>query len=260
VAAVIYGEAKLLERRATLLREAERDIRTLEPFVADQPDVVWAIWHFHEEAGDRRKALEFARRWLEKSGSPGAANYCVIDLYQQEHFKEALACLDQRRRPDALPDLMRAIVLVELDRERVLEEFQKAQRKLPGNELEDWTDILLLLGRREDALAIYRALPDPTSTISIDRHEFEKAKYQFGRGKLSEEGFIATAGEHRWRQSIAHRKIGLFRLAGGDRVAAREHFQKGARYCTGLDPFWCRMFLSRMNKDPGWPSWISPKK
>jgi tetratricopeptide (TPR) repeat protein len=82
IAAFIYQEAGLREKRAGVLREAERDVRALEPVLDDLPTAFFPTWLFYEHTGERGKALKVARRALERSRSPLAASLCAIDLYR----------------------------------------------------------------------------------------------------------------------------------------------------------------------------------
>jgi len=132
--------------------------------------------------------------------------------------------------------------------------------KLPPNLKEDWAYVLLLLGKKEEALVIYRKAVFKPAPAYGEWNEFYEAQVQFLRGELSEEEYLARAGVSRARQTSARCDIGLFRLATGDRRGAREHFRQGARWAGGTTVLWCQMFLSRMEKDDKWPPWIPVKK
>src|SRR5262249_6822024 len=160
------------------LKEAERDVKALETFIDDLPTIVWPVWWYYEEIKDRDQALKVAQRMFRASGSPLAANYCVIDLYHLGGFGEALDCIDQRRQPDLLGDVLRLFVLVELadnGPRRAREEYEKATRNPPEDLLGQWRDLLLLLGEKEQVLAIIQKL---------DRTD--EAEWEYYRGKLSE--------------------------------------------------------------------------
>jgi tetratricopeptide (TPR) repeat protein len=151
VAAGIYQEVKLTEQRAAVLKEAAKDARALEPF-AELPTPAWSMWLYFEEMGETGKALDVVRRSLDRSGNPIAAFYCAESLYRQGRFPEALKCFDQRRQAEVAGDITRAFVLAELpDGPRLaLDESNKLARKYPE---QGWAvDILLLLGRKEQAL------------------------------------------------------------------------------------------------------------
>jgi hypothetical protein len=257
IAAVIYEEANLPDERAAVLANAKRDVRVLEPFLDDLPAVFFTVWFFYERTGDRENALRVARRSLDRSGSQLAANICVLDLYQLGRFEDALQCLDRPQQTDFSGDMMRVFVLAELPDgpRRALREFEKSTGS-PPQIARHRTYLLLLLGQREQAVANLVKLSQPPGSQAKASAELELA-----RGELSEEKFLAQAGTSRMARSDAHLYMGLFRLAGGDRVGARKHFHEGARPCWGYSNFWCQMFLTRLEKEPTtWPPWIPVKK
>jgi tetratricopeptide (TPR) repeat protein len=254
VAAGIYQEAKLPERQKAALKEAERDVKALETFIDDVPTVVWPAWWYYEEINDRDKALKVAQRMFKASGSPLVANYCAIDLYHLGRFDEALDYIDQRRQSDLLGDIMRPFVVAELadnGPHRALEAYEKATRNLPEDSLGLWIDLLLLLGKREEVLPIIQKL-----------NRTDEAEWEYYRGKLSEDEYLAKAGASHIGKTGAHYHIGMLRLATGDREGARKHFEKirGNRTCCSTPYLFSQMFLSRMDKDPKWPPRIQLKK
>jgi serine/threonine protein kinase len=254
IAAGIYQEAKLPDKQKAELARAERDVKALETFVDDLPTVVWPAWWYYEEINESDKALNVAQRMFKASGSPLAANYCVIDLYHLGRFDDALGCIDHRRQPDLLGDILRPFVLVELadnGPRRALEEYEKATRDRPGDLLEEWKELLLLLGEKEQVLAIIQKL-----------NRTHEAEWEFYQGKLSEDEYLAKAGASHIQKTGAHYHIGMLRLATGDREGARKHFEKirGNRTCCSTPFLFSQMFLSRMKKDPDWPKRIQLKK
>src|SRR5262249_24374634 len=127
-AAGIYQQANLPDKRAAVLRDAKREVRELEPFIENTPTAFPAAWYYYEEIRDRDMGLKVARRALERSGSPLAAVYCVIELSLQVRFEEALQCLEQPRQTTPLAAMMRAIVLAEIGldgRRRALQEIEQ---------------------------------------------------------------------------------------------------------------------------------------
>jgi tetratricopeptide (TPR) repeat protein len=264
VAAGIYKDAKLAERRREVLLEAAKDVQALEPFI-ELPNPAWIMWLYFEEIEDTGKALDVARRSLVRSKTPMAAFYCVVSLYGQGRFSEAVECLDQRRRADMPGDVARAFVLAELpDGPRLaLEECNQLAIKYPqdGWELLFRSDALLLLGRKEQALATRQRFRAPLA-LSQDWKEFYEAMRGFGCGELSEDTYLAKAGASRWKQCLAHYGTGLSRLAEADRSGARKHFQEAVGTRATWSYYWgfsC-MFLSRLDSDPKWPPWIPVKK
>jgi hypothetical protein len=263
VAAGIYQEAKLPEKRAAVLQEAERHVPALEHFVDDVPDVVWPVYFFYREIGDSDKALKVVQRSFDRSKSPLAANFCSVELYLQGRFAEGVKCLDQRRHADFVGDIFRAFNLAELPggRDLLLQEYEKRTATQRENEIWVWQVVLMFMGKKEQAVALCK-VPAQNSNQSPDQGDWTLAWAQFASGELTEEKYITKAGSSRNRQVEAHFYIGLVRLATGDRVIAREHFHEvlGNRKIYQVAYWWTRMFLSRMEKDPTWPPWIPVKK
>jgi serine/threonine protein kinase len=264
VAAGIYQQRQLPKERAAVLQEGARDVQALEPFI-DLPNSAFVMWLYFEQIGDRRKAVNVARRSLARSGGSIAAFYGAASVYQQGKFADALRLVDQRRQPDLAGDVMRVFLMAELPNgpRLALDEYQRFARRYPqeGLPMRTTGEALLFLGRKEEALAILRRVPPPFA-FSQEWRSFYEARRQFERGQLSETAYVAKAGVSRWKRLHAHYELGLFRLAEGDRVGARDHFQKAVG--TGavwIDPWaWSRMFLSRLENDRKWPPWIPVKK
>jgi hypothetical protein len=264
VAACIYQEVKLPEKRRAVLEEAARDVRALQPFI-ELPNPVWIMWQYFDDIGDPCKALEVARRSLNLSGSPNAALYSVVSLYRQGRFTEASKCLDQRRQADLVGDVTRAFLMTELPNgpRLAVGEYDKLARSYPGEvwELRYRSYLLMFLGKKEQARASLQRFRLPSAHCQ-EWKEFYEAMRQFGRGELSEEKYLAKASASRWQQCLAHYEIGLCRLADGDRVGARDHFYKAvnARAIWLYQWPWSLMFLNRLENDPKWPPWIPAKQ
>jgi serine/threonine protein kinase len=260
VAAGIYQERKLPDLRKEVLDEAVRDVRGLESSI-ELPNPAYAMWLYFEEIGDRDKALDVGRRWLEKSKGPQAAFYCVSSLYRQGEYAEALNCLAQRHQVDMSGDLMRAFLLAELPDgpRQALDEYRIFADKYADQDWQpQWSGyLMLLLGKKEQAQECFREFRLPFAH-SQEWKDFYTAMRQFGCGELSEDGYLAKAGLSRWKQVYAHHQIGLQRLASGDRAGARSHFQKAVATRTIWFYVWAwsQMFLSRLESDPKWPPWI----
>jgi tetratricopeptide (TPR) repeat protein len=260
-AAGIYQDAGLHEKRTEVLAKAAQQVRALEPFMGlHNPDYI--LWHYYEATGEPAKALEFSRRSLNQSGNSVAAVNCVLTLYRQGQFSEALKCLDQRRQADLIGDTTRVFVLAELanDTSQAVAEYDTLARKYPQVNIQYLGQLLLFLGKKDQALAHFRKFHPPFD-YSPEWKEFYEAMRQYGCGELSEERYLATAGASRWKQCYAHFDIAMFRLADGDREGAKEHFAKvvNTRAIWPIQWPWSVMFLSRLENDPAWPKWIPPK-
>jgi serine/threonine protein kinase len=266
VAAGIYREANILDKRDAVREDLKRDVQALEPFLDDIPNVGWPEWFYYEEIGDRNESLKIAQRMFESSGSPLAANYCVIDLYHLGRFEKALQFVDRRKQTDVFGDIMRPMILAELHgKPRALQEYKKMTRDLPEDALWVWRDVPLFLGEKESAVSIFQHPPRTQGQQSRDvraQKEFQEAESRFARGEISDDMLLAKAGISHLRRVEAYHYLGLFRLATGDRDGAREFFLKarGNRPCWTFSYLFCQMFLIRMEKDQNWPRWVQPNK
>jgi tetratricopeptide (TPR) repeat protein len=250
-------------RRTEVLEDAARDVRALEPFVG-LPNPTFVTFLYFATIGDTDKAIELTRRVFERTGDPMAAMYCAGRLYRQGRFAEALKLLDQRRRAEEQGDIMRVFLLAELpDRPRpTTEEYLTFARTYSPTGLSARAKgvALLLLGRKQQAMEELRGAP-AMFALSQDWKAFYKAMRQYDCGELSDDALLASAGSSRLKKCTANYEIGLFRLAEGDRAAARDHFQKAAR-TRALWMYiwdWSQMFLDRLQDDPKWPPWIPVK-
>ena len=264
VLAALYAEAKFANPRMAVLQEAEQDIQALKPFNA-LPGVWWEVWTFYEVTGDTDRALDVVRRALEASGAPLAAWCAALQLYRQSRLTEARQCLERGRESDLPGDLLRVLILAESpDGQRLaLEEYDELCRKYRLEGLNGYygSNIAMLLGKKELAPAALEKFGTHSGAKSETTKGFRKAVAQFVRGMLSEDNFLAKAGNSRFNQLVAHYESGISHLAAGDRKSAREHFRKAVatRALWGYDYNWVAAFHCRLEKDPTWPPWIPLK-
>jgi hypothetical protein len=141
-------------------------------------------------------------------------------------------------------------------------EFQKLDKMYlqEGWQARTKGEILLFLGKKEQALKTIRAVRSPHA-MSQDWAQFYEAMRQFDSREISEDAYLAKAGSSRWKQFHVHYQTALFRLADGDRTAARDHFQTAVdTRAVWIYPWvWSKMFLRRLQDDPKWPPWIALK-
>jgi serine/threonine protein kinase len=259
-AANIYKQAHLPEKARAVMADAERDVEALEPYIG-LSNPAWMMWQYYYDNGNAAKALEVARRSLERTQTPTVGFYCAISLYLQGQIKESWQTLDRLPRNSIISAVTWAFLVAELPDgpRRVAEESERLARKYTHEvwELRYRAHLLLFAGKKEQALALLRNWRRPYAHAS-EWKEFYEAMRRFGAGEISEKEYLEAAGVSRWKQCLAYTEAGLFRLADGDRVAARKHFQ------TAVDTYaiwefqwtWALMFLDRLNKDPQWPPWI----
>jgi serine/threonine protein kinase len=263
-AAAFYQQAKLQEKRQAVLERAAHDVQALGPYLG-QANPTWMMWQYDDDTNNAAKALEIARRALDRSPGPVPAFYCAVSHYRKGEFEEAFQCLNRRRQMELIGDITRCFVLAELPKgpQRAFEAYEEMARKYPHEvaELAQPGYVLLLLGRKEHAQESYKGFRGRFVSSPLWK-DFYEAMGQFSRGEISEDAYLAKAGRSRWQQCLAHMAIGLCRLADGDRSAARDHFSRAiqTRAIWLFEWNWCEMLLSRLEQDPHWPSWIPLKK
>jgi tetratricopeptide (TPR) repeat protein len=257
VAAPLYEEAHKSEKRLALLRNAAQDVRALEPSIG-RPAAIWMIWQYYIDVGDVEEALNVTRRSFRKSQGSMPAFYCATTLYLRGEFAEALRYLDQRQPQDMVGDILRFFVLAELPDgpRRVRKELDIFASKHSGTPAPP----LLLLGDKTEAqVAIRRTTSRPGISQSLKAN---LALRQFSNGETSEAAYLASVAGQRDNECHAHFYIGLFRLAEGNRSAAKNHFTKAVQ-THSIASFPCGfslMFLTRLQTNPNWPPWIPVRK
>ena len=264
LAAAVYREAKLPEKRRVTLNQAAGDVRALEPYI-EFSGPAWMIWQYYHDMGESARAIEVARRLPVRSESTIAV-MCAVSLYREGRFREVMNFLDDRQHPSIIANVTRAFVLAELPDfglQRARDTCDNLAQTYPNAtwERQYRGQLLLFLGNKEKALAAFRGFRPPF-VESESWKKFFEAMRRFCCGQLSEEDYLAQAGQSRWKQGLAHFDIGLFRLADGDRPGARDHFDKAVNtyIIWEFQWTWSLMFQSRLQHDPNWPPWIPSKK
>jgi tetratricopeptide (TPR) repeat protein len=257
-AAALYPEARKPDERIALLRDAARDVQALEPSIG-RPSGIWMIWRYYIESGSTDEALSAARRSFRQSQGSISAFCCATSLYMRGEFEEALRYLDQRRPQDAAGNMLRLFVMAELPDgvRRVHEGFDGSARNYWGARVAS----LLLLGDKSDAQEAIRRTPPPP-TISKPTTDAGIALRRFSNGEISESEYLASVAGDRRLECNAHFYVGLFRLAEGNRSAAKDHFAKAVQthVMASFNHSYSLMFLTRSQTDPNWPPWIPVKK
>src|SRR5262249_16832458 len=148
------------------------------------------------------KALEVARRSFDRTGNPLAAFYCLVSLHEQRRFAEGLALLNRRQRHDWAGDVMRVFLLAELSDgpRQALDQYQKLETAYQQEGWRMWTncEILLFLGKKEQALTKLRAVRSPVA-LSREWTDFYETMRRFDLGQISEDAYLAKAGTSRWK-------------------------------------------------------------
>ena len=74
--------------------------------------------------------------------------------------------------------------------------------------------------------------------------------------------FLQSMGKDRLSLIFTHFNVGLVRLSDGDRMGAKEHFQKvlDTKFRSHIVYPYARAYLARLTRDEKWPTWIPAKK
>src|SRR5207302_7406815 len=135
-----------------------------------------------------------------------------------------------REGNEVMHHVRRAFVLANLPggQARALEAYQEARKAGQGGRRGGRGDfyppmVLLLLGRKAEAAALYRKVAREGVDLPLDRFRREGYMPRYGAGLLTAEKLLEAAGHSRWCQCEAHFFIGLNLLAEGDRAGARRH-------------------------------------
>jgi hypothetical protein len=258
-AANIFAAAGKPEQEASALDSAKKDAVALEPWEA-LPYPALARWAYFEQAGLESDSLAAARRAAGQSDSPVFAYRYALALYRQNELENALQVLDKRKRAEVSGDCLRAFIIAELhpdDRAIARAAYEELANRYASSSSAIYPqNVLLLLGDKKESVAASRALRKQALTHL--RYGNLKRLLDYYCGDLSDAELVAASAKSKWSLCDAHFAIALSHLADGDRAAAREHFQKAktTRLIAFAQCDWSRVFLARLEKHGGWPSWI----
>jgi hypothetical protein len=189
----------------------------------------------------------------------------ALALYRRGRFEDALRVLDGLAKKDigAFQDIMRMYISAELPegRQKALQAYREAGGRYEGTSLLFQNTVLYLLGQKNTAAAKYREMEFPKALANVRQGSYGKL-LEYNRGTIGALELLSAVKGSKYHECNAHFFIAMSLLADGDRAAAREHFTECvATGCFDFDASdWSRAFLARMNRDPGWPRWIPPKK
>jgi hypothetical protein len=258
VAAALYQGAHKPDERLALWRQAAQDVQALEPSIG-RPSGIWMIWRYYLESGSTDEALSAARRSFRQSQGSISAFCCATSLYMRGEFEEALRYLDQRGPQDAAGDMLRLFVMAELP-----DGVRRVHEGLNGVARNYWGargSVLLLLGDKSEAQEAIRNSPRPRAPSNTIM-DASIALRRFSDGEITESEYLAGVAGNRRLECVAHFYVGLFRLAEGNRSAAKDHFARAVQthVIPSYNLSYSLMFLTRLQTDPNWPPWISVKK
>jgi serine/threonine protein kinase len=255
VAAGVYQSKGQPQDGERLLTQARLLAKELEQFAAT-PFAAKACFEFYEYVGDDEAAYAMSKR--------GNQFRLAVMLYRRGEYGNALEAAVERSRSGTVgptEQIERGLILPELadGLARARGVFAEIKADPRGSWRVVPPLILLLSGKPEEArqasLQVHREEVLPWG----DGWWFTLLDYNCGR--ITTEQLLQAGGENRLKLSDVYFVIGMWRLANGDRTAAQEHFRK----CVATRVFyswhwpWARAFLSRMQKDPAWPPWITKR-
>jgi len=264
VAAGIYEQSGRTEEKKAALERARRDVQALEK-VRHVPVAAVARLFYFRETGNHAAALTEVLNRRQSGVRLSAFDEMILanELYLNGRFPEAVEVFDRaiaRGGDTHLMQILRCYALAELPNgpARALAALPVSKPSTPFAIYE--TTILQLLGRRSEAVAVCQSLHQK-ALQSPERSDWHARLLEFGSGQLPTDQLLIAAGSSRNQQCEAHFFIGMALLAQGDRHAARVHFQKAVatHVLWYVDHTWSLAFLSRMDADPNWPSWL-PKR
>ena len=103
--------------------------------------------------------------------------------------------------------------------------------------------------------SIYNSIKGESFAPARMRRDFYDALLEYNCGAILKSRLLEVAGDSRFNITEAHFFFGLKELCGGNRSAARSHFQECVeqRVWHWNEYCWSQAFLARMDQDQHWP-------
>jgi serine/threonine protein kinase len=259
----VFNEFAQPENRQAALEEGLKDAKSLERF-PQSPSAVLARWLFLQRIGEENAGLADLRNIAETTNDVYTGYYYALYLYRQDKFADAVRVLEKQKGLTVV-DLVRVIPLAELP--DGWHQACKLYEEISARDLKDWDLfnsqlILRFLGRNHDAVDVSRKfLTEPDHFPAVRRDVFRRA-LEYCAGQRTAEDFVQSVRGSRADLSNARLCIALTALADGDRKKTKEQLRlcAAAPYFEWLPYDLSVILLSRMEKDPTWPSWIPIEK
>ncbi|MCI0744869.1 MAG: protein kinase [Verrucomicrobia subdivision 3 bacterium] len=263
IAASIYEEHQSMEKRAAVWHQAELDAAALEQFPTNQAAVFARAMYLKRSSNDWTP-LEKLTASPDDGGNSWLNYLRVVALYRRGDWQAALDEVNRSAERIYSGDWMRGYILAELPDgpELARKECYRLCELHPSSwDIGAFQTTLLLLGRREGAIAICRKFRERGPVLPPSQKEWSKRLLDYLCADASEAELLKAVGASRNKLCEAHFFIGLTRLADGDRDGARKHFRASVatRVAIYFDYDWSGAFLARLEKDPNWPPWIPIK-
>jgi serine/threonine protein kinase len=250
-AADLYEKRGQSDKEKAALVEAGRDAAELEGGPA-MSYVMGRVFYF-ERIGDRKAALrELDQATLRPETSDLVTQY-ALTLYEVGQDAEALRVLKERLKPGNVSGQVLQIILCaeqgEISPDKAYDRYRKLTASLKREGKSGGFDFLtlLLLGKKKEAA---ESIPDQSPL-----------KKYLTESKDVEE-FLQSSGKSRIISILNHHIVGLVRLSDGDRMGAKEQFQKllDTKFYALIFYPYARAYLARLTRDEKWPKWIPIKK
>jgi tetratricopeptide (TPR) repeat protein len=259
-AASAYEELGQAKQSSAELLMAEKDKRALERYDT-LPQAIQGRGYYYSYLMQGFGDLEV----LGRAAKQGTTNAVLLEyawsLYLRGELSRALAVLDSSKGNDIVfVTTPRIIILAELPGGRA-KAVQVCRDLAASGKVEQIYNVecmLLFLGLKPEAVALANRSLGPDND---QRFPWLPSMLEYIRGNSSAEGLVKAAGPSKLGQCRCHYIIALMKLAEGDRRGAREHFVKSVatRCFTSLSHGLSWAFLTCLDKDPTWPTWIPMK-
>jgi serine/threonine protein kinase len=249
--------------RQAALDEGTKDARALQRY-PDSPQGAVYRWQFLKALGQEEAGIADLQRIAKTTKDVAACCYCGTFFYRHGDFQQAVQEFE-RVKGEGPADLCRMIALAELPDgvARADQLYQEvASRDLSGWDHFNSQLLLRFLDRKPEAVAVSRKFLAERHRLPPIRQEPLRSALEYCAGQRSAEDLIASMRGIRGDLCNAHLCIALTALADGNRALARKHLQLcvQTRHFEFLPYDFAQMFLSRMEKKPGWPPWIKPAR
>jgi tetratricopeptide (TPR) repeat protein len=251
-AADLYEERGQSDNEKAALKEAGRDAPELEGVPAISY-VLTRVFYF-QRIGDTKNALkELDQASLRPETSDLVTQYALA-LYELGQDAEALSVLKARLKPGNVPGQVLQIILCAEQREITPDKAYDRYRGLMASLKREGKSgafdfiTLLLLGKKREAAESIRDQGPLKKYLTEPKCEAE---------------FLQSMGKDGVHPMIlSHYIVGLVRLSDGDRMGAKEHFQKvlDTKFYANIAYPYARAYLARLTRDEKWPRWIPAKK
>lgn len=261
IAAGIYGETAQPALREEMREAADRDAKLLGKHT-HLPAVAYLRALHAVVGGNVAESHDILQNVGENTDNSLLAYAGALSLYRQGEYQQALDALERRPQRSSNEDLLRALCL--LERFGPESRFEQAYREMKRVHSDGLAalfrpGLMLLCGRRDDAVADSREIGLRASQLPRLRHRFYERLLEFNGDRLALDELLKAAGRSKWDQCEARFFAGLHQLSLGRRDQARTHFQHAVdTRCWGFMAWdWSFSFLLQMDRDAAWPRWIA---